>query len=218
MRPELLLGQPGSRLEVPHDVVVVVDGAHAKGRGRRRTGPFRKIVERNGAAVVQSVGPGAPTCAVTVEFLAHLGARRIVMAGVAGSFTPSLPAGSIGVVGEAESDEGTSRRYGGHRLPCPDLTASLAPLGSDVSCLTTDTPLRLTQADVDEFSHRCAVVDMEAAALFAAAHTLGVSAAAIVAVSDTYNDSGWQLGDRALADGAVGGAIDAVLAVFEATR
>lgn len=218
MRPELLLGGAGAGVAVPRDVVVVVDSSHVQGRGRRQTGPFRKIVERKGAAIVQAVGPGAPTCAVTLEFLASLGARRVVMAGVAGSFDPTISIGTVGVIAGAESDEGTSARYGGHRDPCPDLTGSLAQVGTPVRCLTTDTPMRLTQADVDAFSARCDVVEMEAAALFAAGQALGVATAAIVSVSDTYDETGWHLGDRSLANKALGSAIESVLDVFEATR
>lgn len=218
MRPELLLAQRGARVAMPGDVILVVDSSHSQGRGRRQSGPFRKVVDRQGSAIVQAVGPGAPTCAVTLEFLAFLGARRVVLAGLAGSFDPTLGVGSVGVISSAESDEGTSARYGGHRGPCLDLTDSLASLGSAVSCLTTDTPLRLTQVDVDAFSTRCDVVEMEAAALFAAGHALGVATAAIVSVSDTYDETGWHLGDRSLANKALDSAVDAVLDVFEATR
>ncbi len=213
LRPELLLGD--GVLSVPSDVVLVFDGSHVRGRGRRKPAPFRKVVERQGSAVVQPVGPGGPTCAVTVEFLAHLGARRIVIVGIAGSFDPSLRTGDVVVVDRAVSDEGTSTRYGGHLEPSEALSNLLAPLGPPATTLSTDAPLRLTSGDLDRQKSRAAVTDMEAAALFAACHELGLDAAAVLVVSDHFSSAGWKLGDRVRGHQAACESVSTVLDVLE---
>lgn len=167
---------------------------------------------------MQTIGPGSPTCAVTVEFLAHLGVRRIVLVGVAGALDATLSTGDVVVVDGAESDEGTSAHYGSHHQPCPTLTGLIGALGSAGSVVTTDAPLRLTQADVDRYRLNAQAIDMELAALFAAGHTVGVSTAGVLVISDRFGEDGWSLGDRGIADDRVADCIDQVLRALEASR
>ncbi|HEX9029307.1 MAG TPA: hypothetical protein VF823_09040, partial [Anaerolineales bacterium] len=58
---------------------------------------------------------------------------------------------------------------------------------------TTDAPYRETRREIEQRRQAGAqVVEMEAAALFAAGQALGVQVCAAVVVSDLLNDSAWQ--------------------------
>lgn len=186
----------------PPTVVVVFDEALVPARGRRRADhPFRQVAtigSRRSEPIdlILAPGPGAPVAAVTVEFLAALGATRIVTVGSCGVLDGTGgPDGSRPlVIRSAESDEGTSKHYGGNRSPDPTLTGLLAEeLGAQsVTTITTDAPFRQTPARLAAFRRLADVVEMEAAACFAAAHLLGVAAASVLVAGDRFVDDTWR--------------------------
>jgi nucleoside phosphorylase len=148
---------------------------------------------------VARITVGAPAAALLLETAIARGVRQVLVAGSAGSLQRHLPIGSTVVVEGAEREDGTSHHY----LPAgevvaadPDLTALLetraAARGASPfrgRSWTIDAPYRETVGGIRR--HReagVAVVEMEAAALFAIARVRAVRAGLIVAVSDELFD------------------------------
>lgn len=203
---QAMIDAHGFDLEPASSVVVVFDEALMTGRRRRRgRHPFRQVTNvpgrwPNPVDQVLASGPGAAVAAVTVEFLAAFGVRRIVAVGTAGildASTPRLLDRPL-VVARAESDDGTSRHYHttGDIAANEELTAALVDglVGESVVAMTTDVPFRHTPARLAEHRRRADVVEMEAAALFAAARRLGVAAGAVVVASDRFIGDSWYAG------------------------
>jgi uridine phosphorylase len=151
------------------------------------------------------ISVGAPAAAMVLEQAIARGVRNVLVAGDAGSLQPGLPIGSTVVVEGAEREDGTSHHY----LPAGEVVAA-AP---DISALlercaiargatpvrgrawTIDAPYRETIGAIGR--HRAAgvaVVEMEAAAIFAVARVRGARAGLLVAVSDELYGERWQLG------------------------
>lgn len=138
---------------------------------------------------------GAPATALSLETAIARGVRTVLVCGSAGSLQPALPLGSTVVVETAEREDGTSYHY----LPAEEITAAdpavtralveaarelgLSPaLGRS---WTIDAPFRETAGAIRRHQAAgVAVVEMEAAAIFAVAQVRGVRAGLIVAVSD----------------------------------
>jgi nucleoside phosphorylase len=138
---------------------------------------------------------GAPATALILESAITRGVRVILVCGAAGSLQPTLPLGGAVVVDQAEREDGTSHHY----LPAGDLTAgdpALADLldaaARDVGLTpargrswTIDAPYRETAGAIARHqASGVAVVEMEAATIFAVATVRDARAGLIVAVSD----------------------------------
>lgn len=151
------------------------------------------------------IGVGAPAAALVLERDIARGVRTVLVAGTAGSLQPHLPIGSTVVVEGAEREDGTSHHY----LPAgevvgadPELSVLLesavrargaAPVRG--RAWTIDAPYRETTGAIRR--HReagVAVVEMEAAAIFAVARVRGVRAGLLVAVSDELFGPAWVRG------------------------
>ncbi|MEM7342541.1 MAG: hypothetical protein AAF467_28145 [Actinomycetota bacterium] len=200
--PAELLGPVGADLPpLPPSAVVVFDHTHRTGRAiRRHRWPFRMVsLPTPELAIVVAGGPGAPTAAVTVEMLGHLRVEQMVVVGVCGSLgRMPLATGDLVVGQRAISDDGTAPRYPEPPEPAAGLTALAAEMSEarSVTTVSTDVPFRHTARTIAAFAEQADVIEMEAAAVFAAARTVGVEAAALLAVSDHYHGDGWRLGDR----------------------
>ena len=122
----------------------------------------------------------------------------------AGGLLESQQPGDLVVCDRALRDEGTSYHYlppADYSRPDPGLTWEMAAALENLGYAhevggtwTTDAPLRETLAEVEQ--HRAAgilTVEMEAAALFAAAETLGVACAAAFTIADSLKDGRWQI-------------------------
>ena len=148
---------------------------------------------------------GAPAAAIVLEGAIARGVRQVLVVGAAGSLQPHLPIGSTVIVTGAEREDGTSHHY----LPAGEVMAADPALtGRLEACAgargaapvlgrawTIDAPYRETVGAIRR--HRAAgvaVVEMEAAALFAVAHVRGARAGLIVAVSDELFGAAWQRG------------------------
>ncbi len=161
---------------------------------------FLKVGDRTGVAF----GPvGAPNAAIRLEELRAHGIRQFVAVGTAGSLQPDLDVGEIVLCSRAIRDEGTSHHYARPALyadSSPGLTRRLRttlesngiPFRMGISW-TTDAPYRETVPEIVRYRHQGVLtVEMEAAAIFAVAARLGVSAGALFVVSDRLDESRWQ--------------------------
>jgi uridine phosphorylase len=138
---------------------------------------------------------GAPATALAMEHAIVRGVRTILVCGSAGSLQPTHPLGSTIIVESAEREDGTSYHY----LPAeeitladPAMTCTLVEVAREVGLSPTvgrswtiDAPYRETVGAIQRHQAAgVAVVEMEAAAIFAVAKVRGVRAGLIVAVSD----------------------------------
>ena len=172
------------------------------------TGPgrFYLVNESDGRVGINCLGIGAPAAVAQMELQAELGARRFISIGTAGGFQTDLVPGDSLLVTSAIRDEGTSYHYLDPEVPAvpdPDLTrayaAALDAAGIHYrsgATQTTDAPNRTTPREVRH--HRddgVLTVEMEAAALFAAAAALGVQCASALVVDGVADeDCNWHLG------------------------
>lgn len=195
------------RPELARSVVLVFDPSLVGDEPRRRfrpapsPKPFRKISQPHAdVSVVAANGVGSPGAAVAVDFLAAFGVQHVVVVGVAGDLRGDRSRGTQAfAVAGAHSDEGTSRHYlnddaGGSKLDAaPALVAALTTQTSrgPLTVATTDVPLRHTPTRLRMLRAHADLVDMECAAVFAAASAFGLSAAALLVVSDHFTDDGW---------------------------
>ena len=138
---------------------------------------------------------GAPVAAMAVDSLAVSGVERILVVGSCGALDPAVRCGDTVLVRDAfsacgaadlyapgvnsfGSDPALSDRVAGH------LIADGIPV-RPVSAVTTDAPYRETPDLLEGWRARGAqVVEMECAAVFAAARRRGVAAGAVLVVSD----------------------------------
>lgn len=148
-------------------------------------------------------GVGAPLAAMFLEHLAALGVRTVVGVGGAGALRHELTLGHAVVLGSALRDEGTSFHY-----QPPSRTIDADPDGVDAvvrvldgagvphvvgRCWTTDAVFRETPARVARRRDEgCAVVDMEASALVAAARRIGVGYGQVFLAADSLAGPEWE--------------------------
>jgi uridine phosphorylase len=148
---------------------------------------------------VTRITVGAPAAALRLESVIARGVRVVLVVGSAGSLQPALPLGSLVVVEAAEREDGTSHHY----LPAGEVVAADLVLSDllerEAQALgaspvrgrawTIDAPYRETVGALERHrSAGVAVVEMEAAAIFAVAQVRGIRAGLIVAVSDELFD------------------------------
>jgi uridine phosphorylase len=149
--------------------------------------------------VIAIVTVGAPATAMVMEIAIARGVRQMLVVGSAGSLQPTLPLGAAVVVTGAEREDGTSHHY----LRVGEVVAADTGLTDllESSALvrgrawTIDAPYRETTGAI--LRHRkagVAVVEMEAAAMFAVARLRGIRAGLIVAVSDELLGHQWHVG------------------------
>jgi uridine phosphorylase len=166
---------------------------------------------------IQSTGMGGPSAAIVLQELAELGVRRAIRVGTCGAIDPDLAHGDLVVAAVAVAEDGASKALGAGETaePDPELTAGLAaglPAGASPSpIVTTDlfygrdpdqgSP---PKAQAEAWRSLGAVaVEMEAATVFTLGRRLGVAAACILAVSDTFeNDDRHRIGDQELGEAA----------------
>ena len=155
-----------------------------------------------GAVILAGVrGVGAPATAIAVEELAASGVRRIIAVDVAGGIDATLPSGSTVLIESAIACDGTSPHYAGEQIiqAHEDLTVHLRErLANDgltfVSGMvfSTDAVYRETPSMLERARRQGAsLIDMETAAVFAVATSLGIEAAAVLVAADSVHDA-WQ--------------------------
>jgi len=149
---------------------------------------------------------GAPAAALVLEVAIARGVRTILVVGSAGSLQRDLLLGSTVVVEGAEREDGTSHHYlpAGEVVTADPALTQLLEDGARARGLTPirgrswtiDAPYRETVGAIQRHrSAGVAVVEMEAAAIFAVARVRRVRAGLLVAVSDEVFDT-WNPGFR----------------------
>ena len=174
-------------------------------RGRRNTAflDLHTFDDTRGTVgVIGGFGIGAPAAVSVLESLAAIGVRRFVSMGTAGGLTSGLDTGDVVVCDRAVRDEGVSHHYQPSAMwaePSTTLTerllralhqAGLEPATG--AAWTIDAPFRETVAEARHYAELgVAVVEMEAAALFAVAGHRGIDVASAFAISDSLADGEW---------------------------
>lgn len=157
---------------------------------------------RDDVLVAGRFGIGAPGAAAVIEELIAMGCRRIVSVGSAGALQPGLAIGDLVVADRAIRDEGTSYHYvaaAKYAHPSAELSARLHEEIGEAggratagTAWTTDAVYRETVAEAKAYrAEGVAVVEMEAAAVFAVCAYRGVEAAAAFTVSDSLSGASW---------------------------
>ena len=209
-RQAIEAGQQGAPPDCPPDLILLYQkslwrelnaAAVRKATGDRA--PF-VVLDRGDApvAVAGGFGVGAPAAVVCLEMCVALGARRVVVVGYAGALQPGLEPGGVLLCDRALWDEGTSYHYlpaGAEARAHPELLdacrRALAASEIDAvtgTCWTTDAPFRETEAEVREMQAAGELaVEMELAAVYAAAQVRGVAAAGLCVVSDSLCKLEW---------------------------
>ncbi|MBQ5487452.1 MAG: nucleoside phosphorylase [Clostridia bacterium] len=137
-------------------------------------------------------GRGAPHAVDTVETLHALGVKTIVSVGMFGAFGEGFEVGDIAVPSKVFIEEGTSHHYAVEpQYSEPDNALSTALAGMldarQPQTVSTDAVYRQTFMKEALWREKGAVgVDMETSAVFTAARFLGMSAAAVLIVSDKH--------------------------------
>jgi uridine phosphorylase len=177
----ILVGDPGRALMLAQELLTQPKMSnHARGLWG-----YSGETEAGERLTVQATGMGGPSARVVLHDLAELGLRRAVRVGTCTS------------LGSAELGELLVASAANREQPDPGLTGSLREqLGDgarDARVVSLDTLHRHAPATE---ARQGDVVDMQTAALFAAAGGLGVAVAAVLIVTET--DRGATLSDEDL--------------------
>jgi uridine phosphorylase len=152
---------------------------------------------------IQSTGMGGPSAAIVVAELAMLGARRLLRVGTCGALDGALELGSLLIATQAIAADGTSRALGaGELVPAdPETVATLERLAAGLPATVVSSDLFYDPRDrVSEqwLAAGASAVEMEAATVFTLAAKLGLSAGALLIVSDA--PGGARIAEDALHD------------------
>ena len=186
---------------------------------------------------VVSTGLGSPGAAMVVQDLKQLGARAAIRVGTAGAGAEKVVPGDLVIATGAVRDEGLSRHLidvAFPAVPDPDLTDTLTQAARTQSELrvhrgivhTSDAfQSPITKAQLPQLLEAGVLgFEMEAAAVFVKAATIGLPAACIATVDGSVRDvqSGntipdFEARDRAI-DAMISIALDAIVSFDETLR
>lgn len=192
------LGSTGTPIDSPGaTVLLALHPAALARRSRTQRAPYGSVQRpRRGIpiATVQPHGPGPAVAAMAVDLLAASGVEAIVGVGIASLLDHGgSPVPRAVVIDSAVADESVSPRYGGHPHADPALTSRLDDTVDNSvrgAAFSTAVPFRVDRTAA--LASGATVIDMEAAALFAAAHTCGIAAALVVVPSDLTGADHWK--------------------------
>ncbi len=159
-------------------------------------------VREDGAELtVQSTGTGGPSAALVLADLAELGLKRAIRVGTCTAGDPELGLGRLVIVASAFAADGVSRSLGneGRTLP-PTLLDGMLPSLQDGARLEHAGSFDLIPAHDALAESAFAVADLQTAALFSLAPTLGVEIGALLIVSE--DAAGERIRDEDLEDSA----------------
>jgi DeoD family purine-nucleoside phosphorylase len=155
---------------------------------RRGLWGYSGVAPDGAELTIQSTGMGGPSAAIVVEELIRLGARTLIRTGTCGALVPDLRLGDVLAVAESIAADGASRALGadGRVKPDPDLTRELAAAGAGGPATIVSADLFYDDPDrLAGWRDAGAVaVEMEAAAVLAAARRHDVPAACVLMVTD----------------------------------
>jgi nucleoside phosphorylase len=139
---------------------------------------------------------GAPQAVMILEILGRYQAKEFIFLGFAGSLSNRLNPGDLFMPTAGISTEGTSAHYPGELTPDPELAEhllSISPTMARGLSWTTDAPFRETLNIINEHREKKAdTVDMESAALMAAARFRGLKLAVLLVISDIFGPEDWK--------------------------
>lgn len=189
-------------------VLLAMHPAARPRRGKSLGGPFAIAERARGESIptVSPLGPGPAVAAMTVDMLACLGVKRLIVVGVASAVVrgdDAVAIGSTAVIHGSIADEVVSGRYGGHLQADVTLTDLLGSslVANKLISYSTATPFRLDVAAVMDSG--ADLVEMESSAIFAASRCCSIATSAVVVVSDFTSAQGWIPGDKAVVAPAV---------------
>ena len=186
-------GDPGRALRLAQ---LLIDGPKMLNHNRGLWGYSGEAKDGSGLLTIQSTGMGGPSAAIVVEELAMLGARRIVRAGTCGALA-DLELGTLIAVERALGEDGASRTLG---PAAPDATLTAAIAAEVRGTVVT----RDLFYDSTPFPAEALAVEMEAAAVFAAAARCGIAAACVLCVSDRLFPARVRISEEALLEAEAG--------------
>lgn len=145
-------------------------------------------------SVTRAIAGAAMTVGHLEEFI-HLGVRRIIGLGWAGSLDPAMPMGSLFVAGEAVREEGTSYHYAEPSVPAVPtgevaqaLLEAGRRLGHPVATgrhWSTDGVYREIRTKVERMARNgVRAVDMETSAMYILGRFRSVEVANLLVISD----------------------------------
>jgi uridine phosphorylase len=161
------------------------------------------VNESAGRVAVNCLPIGAPAAVDQLAKQSSLGVRRFLSIGTSGGLGADGSPGDVIVATSALRDEGCSYHFlppADSVQPSPDFTAELESALTDAGMLhasgstwTTDVPFRITPDEVRDYRDRGVLaVEMEAAALFAAAQHYEVDVASALVVDSVADTEGQQ--------------------------
>lgn len=164
--------------------------------------PIYVIEHRREEVALVSPGVGAPTAVSTLEVLIALGATSVIGCGGAGIVRPGFDPGYVIVPTAAIRDEGTSYHYAPAEVavgPHPRALTAIDDVLSEAGVphdrgltWTTDAIFRETPAKVARRREQgCITVEMEAAAMFAAAAFRGAVYGQLLYAGDDVSAAEW---------------------------
>jgi uridine phosphorylase len=178
---------------------------HSTRRIQGFLGEFYMLKRTNGQiALSTGFGIGAPVIAGLADVFAALGVKQFALIGMAGGLQPELNAGSLVICQSAIRGEGVSQHY----LPPHPAVSASEEMGHGLSQIltrrnqshtlgivwTTDAPFRELRKIVLEHQRAGVLaVEMEAAALFSVAQSMGLSAIAAFSIADQLSDGQWKM-------------------------
>jgi uridine phosphorylase len=149
---------------------------------------------------------GGPQTAILVEELAHLGVKRLLGIGAAGSIAADLPRGTQIVATAALTSDGTSRAYTDEDEVYVSPTVYAAAQRAErvrpwqlcpVKVATIDAIYRETDTLIQALAERGAeTVNMEVTPFYAASAVCGVESVWIGHVSDCLTNRAWEPWDN----------------------
>jgi uridine phosphorylase len=201
----LLPGDPGRAMTLAQDLFA--DTPKMSNHNRGLWGYWGETPDGR-PLTIQATGIGGPSASLVLHELAELGVRRAIRVGTCGAVDDALELGDLVVARASLSLDGASRRLQDDDVVTahPGLTAGLAAAaGVEPSLIATVDLFYDPDPDWREklAGRGASAVEMEAAALFALGHRLGVEVGCVVAVTDVFDgDERGRIGDDALADAA----------------
>jgi len=184
------IGALPPRLQWPTSLVIGLGVPNQRRIRRTVATPFGDLTVDGDVGVLRSALVGAPAAAVLTESLGVLGVERVVAVGRAGALGAGPSEPSCVEVAGAESCDGTSRGYGAHGVLA---TAPLGFPGADSArTATIDTPFLIDDRHLGELARRGAqLIDMELAAILAAAGRHAMAVSAVFVTSDRRQEGRW---------------------------
>jgi uridine phosphorylase len=150
---------------------------------------------------VQSTGTGGPSAALVLADLAELGLKRAVRVGTCTAVDPGFGLGQLVIVVSAYAADGVSRSLGNEgRVLTPTLVEGLLPAMEDGAQPGPAGSFDLMPGHDELATKLIDVADLQTAALFSLAPTLGVEIGALLIVSEDAR--GERIGDEDLEDAA----------------